>query len=55
MKYKIVAGGIHIESSTFTPYISGETDFTITRGDKLLVSYPWFLGISKISRRWNRQ
>lgn len=42
MKYKIAVGGIHIESSTFTPYISGEADFTMTRGDELLARYPWF-------------
>ncbi|MDO5095884.1 MAG: M81 family metallopeptidase [Peptostreptococcaceae bacterium] len=41
MKYKIAVGGIHIESSTFTPYISGESDFTMTRGDELLARYPW--------------
>lgn len=42
MKYTILVGGIHIESSTFTPYISGEKDFTITRGEGLLKRYPWF-------------
>ena len=41
MKYNIFVGGIHIESSTFTPYRSGEKDFRITKGDKLLKRYPW--------------
>lgn len=41
MSYKIAVGGIHIESSTFTPYISGEDDFTILRGADLLGRYPW--------------
>ena len=41
MKYNIFVGGIHIESSTFTPYRSGEKDFHITRNDELLKRYPW--------------
>ena len=41
MRYKILIGGIHIESSTFTPYISGKEDFTIRRGEDLLAFYPW--------------
>ncbi len=41
MRYNIFAGGIHIESSTFTPYRSGEKDFFITKGDALLKRYPW--------------
>lgn len=41
MTYKIAFGGIHIESSTFTPYISGEADFTLIRGEDLLSRYPF--------------
>lgn len=41
MRYKIVVGGIHIESSTFTPYISDQKDFIIQRGQDLLSFYPW--------------
>ncbi len=41
MKYNIFAGGIHIESSTYTPYRSGEKDFSVTAGDALLKRYPW--------------
>ncbi|HAF10262.1 MAG TPA: hypothetical protein DCK98_09305, partial [Chloroflexi bacterium] len=29
-------GGIHIESSTFSPHRSGHADFTVVRGDELL-------------------
>lgn len=39
MKFNIVVGGIHIESSTFSPYISKEEDFKITRGNELLNRY----------------
>lgn len=41
MSYKVAVGGIHIESSTFTPYISDKQDFNITRGDELLKRYPF--------------
>ncbi len=41
MKYRIAIGGIHIESSTFTPYISGVDDFRILRGQTLLSAYPF--------------
>lgn len=41
MKYNIFVGGFHIESSTFTPYRSGEADFTVTEGEALLKRYPW--------------
>lgn len=41
MKYNIFVGGIHIESSTYTPYRSGEKDFSVTAGDALLKRYPW--------------
>ncbi|WP_022868761.1 M81 family metallopeptidase [Schaalia vaccimaxillae] len=38
---RIAVCGIHIESSTFTPYLSTADDFTITRGDDLLARYSW--------------
>lgn len=38
---RIAICGIHIESSTFTPYLSTESDFTVRRGDELLERYPW--------------
>lgn len=38
---RIAVGGIHIESSTFTPYTSSVDDFRILRGTELLKSYPW--------------
>lgn len=38
---RIAIAGIHIESSTFTPYISTEADFTVTRGRELLARYTW--------------
>ncbi|AIO19458.1 hypothetical protein KQ51_01582 [Candidatus Izimaplasma bacterium HR1] len=41
-KYRIVVGGIHIESTTFTSYISSRSDFRIKKGNELLESYPWF-------------
>jgi microcystin degradation protein MlrC len=41
MSYKIAIGGMHIESSTFTSYISIKKDFKIRRGQELLNYYPW--------------
>lgn len=38
---RIAICGLHIESSTFTPYLSKESDFTVRRGDELLARYPW--------------
>ena len=38
---RIAICGIHIESSTFTPYLSTASDFTVRRGDELLARYPW--------------
>ncbi|QWW20517.1 M81 family metallopeptidase [Schaalia sp. 19OD2882] len=38
---RIAVCGIHIESSTFTPYTSVEQDFVVTRGDALLARYDW--------------
>ena len=40
--FNIAFGGIHIESSTFTPYVSGEADFQVRRGEELLQArYPF--------------
>lgn len=41
MAYRIAMGGIHIESSTFTPYRSSHKDFRLRRGRELLGSYSW--------------
>ena len=41
MKYKIAIGGIHIESSTFTPYVSGVKDFMLRRGEEIILSHPY--------------
>ncbi len=38
---RIAICGIHIESSTFTPYTSSDKDFTVTRGEHLLARYEW--------------
>lgn len=38
---RIAICGIHIESSTFTPYLSSDKDFTVTRGKELLARYEW--------------
>ncbi|MFT3942328.1 MAG: M81 family metallopeptidase [Ancrocorticia sp.] len=38
---RIAICGLHIESSTFTPYISTADDFEVTRGDSLLARYDW--------------
>jgi microcystin degradation protein MlrC len=38
-RHRIAIGGIHIESSTFSPHRSGEADFTVVRGDALLARY----------------
>jgi len=38
-RHRIAIGGIHIESSTFSPHRSGEADFTVVRGDLLLARY----------------
>lgn len=39
MSYRIAVGGIHIESSTFSPYISGYGDFVIRKGETLIKRY----------------
>ena len=39
MRHRIAIGGIHIESSTFSPHRSGAADFTVVRGDELLARY----------------
>ena len=36
---RVAVGGIHIESSTFSPHRSGSADFTVVRGDDLLGRY----------------
>ena len=38
-RHRIAIGGIHIESSTFSPHRSGPADFTVTRDDELLARY----------------
>lgn len=38
---RVALGGIHIESSIFTPYRSGEGDFRVKRESELVNSYPW--------------
>jgi microcystin degradation protein MlrC len=39
VRHRIAIGGIHIESSTFSPHRSGPADFTVMRGDALLARY----------------
>lgn len=41
MKPRIAICGIHIESSTFTPYKSVESDFTVMRGQEMMQRYLW--------------
>ncbi|MGI5489659.1 M81 family metallopeptidase [Microtetraspora malaysiensis] len=38
---RIAIGGIHIESSTFSPHLSTADDFDVTRGEALLARYDW--------------
>jgi microcystin degradation protein MlrC len=38
---RIAIGGIHIESSTFSPHLSTADDFEVTRDDALLARYDW--------------
>lgn len=38
---RIAIGGIHIESSTFSPHLSSTDDFEVTRGEQLLARYDW--------------
>ncbi|TYB69377.1 M81 family metallopeptidase [Nonomuraea sp. PA05] len=38
---RIAICGVHIESSTFSPHLSGAGDFTVTRGQALLDRYDW--------------
>jgi microcystin degradation protein MlrC len=40
-KMKIGLGGLHIESCTFSPLLSGEKDFKLLRGQALIDSYPF--------------
>lgn len=46
---RIAICGLHIESSTFTPYVSTARDFQITRGKELLARYHW------MNEDWARQ
>ena len=39
---RIAICGVHIESSTFTPYVSTADDFEVTRADSLLARYDWW-------------
>ncbi|WP_344472967.1 M81 family metallopeptidase [Nonomuraea monospora] len=41
MSLRIAICGVHIESSTFSPHLSGAGDFTVTRGQALLDRYDW--------------
>ncbi|MEV4089924.1 M81 family metallopeptidase, partial [Nonomuraea fuscirosea] len=41
MSLRIAVCGIHIESSTFSPHLSGTADFEVTRGRALLDRYDW--------------
>ncbi|MEO3872741.1 M81 family metallopeptidase [Nonomuraea sp. B12E4] len=41
MSLRIAICGIHIESSTFSPHVSGTADFEVTRGQALLDRYDW--------------
>ncbi|MEU1390757.1 MULTISPECIES: M81 family metallopeptidase [unclassified Nonomuraea] len=38
---RVAVGGVHIESSTFSPHLSTAADFEVTRGDALLARYGW--------------
>jgi len=38
---RVAIGGIHIESSTFSPHLSTAHDFEVTRDDALLARYDW--------------
>lgn len=48
-KPRVAICGIHIESSTFTPYISTEADFEVLRDGELLARYEW------MGQDWARQ
>jgi microcystin degradation protein MlrC len=39
--FRVAIGGIHIESSTFSPHLSTADDFEVTRGERLLSRYDW--------------
>ena len=40
-KPRIAVAGIHIESSTFTPYVSTADDFIVTCGEQLMERFYW--------------
>ncbi|MFF3670159.1 M81 family metallopeptidase [Microtetraspora malaysiensis] len=42
---RIAIGGIHIESSTFSPHLSTADDFDVTRDDALLARYDWLSSV----------
>lgn len=46
---RIAICGIHIESSTFTPYVSTEVDFDVLRGEEMRTRYSW------INDEWARR
>ena len=47
---RIGIAGISIESSTFSPHISGSEAFTVRRGAGLLGYYPFLRGPGKCAR-----
>ncbi|MBE0698565.1 MAG: M81 family metallopeptidase, partial [Anaerolineaceae bacterium] len=46
---KIGIGGLHIESCTFSPLLSGDKDFKLLRGSALIDSYPFLSTDADIS------
>jgi microcystin degradation protein MlrC len=48
---RIAFGGFHIESSTYNPFLSRETDFTVHRGDALLEA-PDFRFLRDYDAQW---
>jgi microcystin degradation protein MlrC len=46
---KIGIGGLHIESCTFSPLLSGDRDFKILRGSALIESYPFLASDTDVS------
>ncbi|PWH07118.1 microcystin degradation protein MlrC [Brachybacterium endophyticum] len=51
---RIAVCGIHIESSTFTPYVSTAADFDVRRGDAVLERHPFLTPGSSLreAARW---
>lgn len=52
---RIALGGIHIESSIFTPYRSGRSDFVVRTGEELLRYYPWISNPDWDARNFSSQ